>query len=84
VRDGTLRWTGTAVPAAVAAGYAWWATGLRPFTGPALVAVLGAGLAAMALGAAALPRRNTLFQSHPTRAFALLAWLAGAAGLARR
>ena len=58
MRDGTLRWTGTAVPAAVAAGYAWWATGLRPFTGPALVAVLGAGLAAMALGAAALPRRT--------------------------
>lgn len=29
---------------------AWWATSLRPFTGPALVVTLAAGLAAFAVG----------------------------------
>lgn len=33
------------------AGYAWWATGLRPFTRPALAATIGGGLASIALGA---------------------------------
>ena len=37
------------------AGYAWWATTLRPFTLPALAAVVAAGLAAMALGARLVP-----------------------------
>lgn len=31
--------------------YAWWSTGLRPFSWPALVAVEAAGIGAMALGA---------------------------------
>jgi hypothetical protein len=31
-------------------GYAWWATTLRPFTAPALVATVGAGLVALLLG----------------------------------
>ncbi len=35
----------------VAAGYAWWAAGLRPFTWPALIAVGVAGVAAVAVGA---------------------------------
>lgn len=36
--------------AAVVAAYGWWATGLQPFTWLALVAVLGAGVAATAVG----------------------------------
>ena len=114
--------------AALVAGYAWFASGLRPFTLPALVAVIGGGLVAVAIGArfppvaappttalaggtwvwAALvvavaswelqsfvqhPRHdhptvssltNTLLESHWSRAAALLAWLIGAAWLARR
>ena len=42
--------------AALAAGYAWVATGLRPFTLPALVATLGGGFVAILVGAR-LPRR---------------------------
>jgi len=38
-----------------AGGYAWWATTLRPFTLPALAAVVPAGLAAMVLGARLAP-----------------------------
>lgn len=34
----------------VVAAYAWMASGLRPFTVPALVAVLGGGVAALAVG----------------------------------
>lgn len=37
--------------------YAWLASGLRPFTLPALAATLGGGLAAIAVGAR-LPRRS--------------------------
>jgi len=36
---------------------AWVTTGLRPFTAPALVATVGAGLAALALGARRRPSR---------------------------
>lgn len=36
---------------AVAVTYAWWATGLRPFTWPALAAVAVAGVAAIGVGA---------------------------------
>lgn len=39
-----------AVPAAGLAGFAWWATGLPPFTARAYVVVVGAGAAAMAWG----------------------------------
>lgn len=42
--------------AALVVGYAWAATGLRPFTLPALVATLGGGLVAIMVGAR-LPRR---------------------------
>lgn len=56
-----------AVPAGVLA-YAWWATGVRPFSGTATLAVVGAGLAAMTTGHARRP------QHHPRRP------LAGAAG----
>jgi hypothetical protein len=43
--------------ALLVAGYAWWATDLRPFTLPSLVAVLSGGLVAMALGRARLLAR---------------------------
>ena len=42
--------------AALVVGYAWVATGLRPFTLPALVATLGGGLVAMMVGACLPPR----------------------------
>ena len=112
---------------AIAGAYAWFTTGLRPFTLPPLVALLLGGGMAVMVGAGLLPTRphplsrprhleiwaalgaaltlwelasflqhpradhptlssltNTLFQSHPARAVALLAWLATGAGLARR
>jgi len=118
--------TGSGALLGATAAYAWWATGLRPFTAPALAAVLLGGLAVMAFGARRLRMRpvvpaprhpgrwailgaavgvwelasflqhprsehptlsslaNLLFESHPVRAVALLAWLAGAAFLAHR
>lgn len=57
-------------PAAIAAGatglfaYAWWATGRSPFTTTATLAVVGAGLAAMAVGHARRPQN----ESRPARA----------------
>ena len=38
------------VAGGVAAAYAWWTAGLRPFTWPALVAVATAGIATIVLG----------------------------------
>lgn len=52
-------------PAAHAAGaagvlaYAWWATGLRPFSAEATLAVVGAGLAAMTTGQARRPQHDS-------------------------
>ena len=45
---------------AATAGYAWWATSLRPFTSVALAATLAGGLVAVAVGAALsrVPRRG--------------------------
>jgi hypothetical protein len=48
--------------------YAWWATGRRPFTATATLAVVGAGLATMAIGQAGRSQRR----ARPT--------LAGASG----
>jgi hypothetical protein len=42
-----------------AVGYAWVATGLRPFTLPALVSTLGGGLVAIVVGGR-LPRRPAI------------------------
>jgi hypothetical protein len=114
--------------AVVVAGYSWFASALRSFTLPALIAVIGGGVvavlagtrlpplpapattavarrgwvwAALAAGVASWelqsfaqhPRHehptlssltNTLLQSHWSRAAALVAWLVGAAWLARR
>jgi len=56
-----------AVRAAGAVGvlaYAWWATGRSPFTTTATLAVVGAGLAAMAVGRALRPPN----ESRPARA----------------
>ena len=119
------------VPTLVAAGiaaYAWWVTGLRPFSGWATAAVVGAGVAAAVAGrlvqsprppaadahpAAAAPwaalvvalvvwqlvawasepradhptlssLANAALDPRPLRAVAVVAWLGGAAWLARR
>lgn len=58
--------------------YAWWATGLRPFSWPALVAVEAAGIVAIAIGA----RRRLPLEARPSERSlmvwgALLAVLAG-------
>ena len=45
MRSATVALAGSGV-----AAYAWWATGLRPFTTASTAAVLGAGLVAMAVG----------------------------------
>lgn len=47
--------------------YAWWATGRSPFTTTATLAVVGAGLAAMAVGRARRPQN----ESHPASAGAM-------------
>lgn len=62
-----------AVRAAAAAGvlaYAWWATGRSPFTATATLAVVGAGLAAVAVGQARRPQD----ESCPARA-GVVTWL---------
>jgi hypothetical protein len=111
-------------PAVVA--YGWWATALPPFAVTTTVAVVGAGVVAMAVGARnrwrahpplstrdavvwtvllgtlaawqltaylQQPRSrhptlsslaNTMLETHPARTLAFVAWLAGAACLARR
>jgi hypothetical protein len=51
-----LRRTGIGTVGLTVGAYAWWATGLRPFTLPSLIAVLAAGGVAAALGAALIPR----------------------------
>jgi hypothetical protein len=59
-----------AVRAAGAVGvfaYAWWATGRSPFTTAATLAVVGGGLAAMAVGQARRPQN----ESRPARAGAV-------------
>jgi hypothetical protein len=50
------RWRRVEVGAA-ATVYSWWATSLAPFSRPALVAVVGAGVAAMAWGSRRPPLR---------------------------
>ena len=55
----------------VALAYAWWATGLRPFSLLATVAVVGAGVIAMVVGARYLRPRVRV----PVRARAVLPWV---------
>ncbi len=57
--------------------FAWWATGLRPFTGIAYAVVVGAGVIAMAWGAR---RRRSPVRSWP--AGGLRVWTALALGVA--
>jgi hypothetical protein len=67
-------WSGRlAVRAAGTAGvfvYAWWATGRRPFTAAATLAVVGAGVATMAIGQA----RRSPNDARPTLA-GVIGWL---------
>lgn len=46
----TPRLAGSAIVAVAVLGYAWWATGLAPFTDGILVAVLAGGVVAVAVG----------------------------------
>ena len=55
--------------------FAWWATGLRPFTGLAYFVVVGAGVAAMAWGSR---RTRTAVPSWTARDLLVWAGLAGA------
>ena len=70
---------GRARPAAVATtvvavlAYAWWATGLRPFTDPALAATIGGGLAAMVAGAL---RRRSPGPVHAAPSGGMAVWVA--------
>lgn len=64
VRPWSERPPAHAAGAAGVFGYAWWATGRTPFTTTATLAVVGAGLAAVAVGQARPPQR----QSRPARA----------------
>ena len=48
------------VVAAALGAYAWWVTGLEPFSGLATAAVVGGGVAAAVLGRLRLPRRRAL------------------------
>lgn len=57
--------------------YAWWATGRSPFTATATVAVVGSGLAAMAVGRARRPQD----EARPARAGAVR-WVVILAALA--
>lgn len=59
--------------------YAWWATGLRPFSWPALVAVEAAGIVAILLGAR-WPRPSSP-HCRPSRR-PVMAWAALLAALA--
>ena len=43
----------------VVVAYAWWATGLRPFTWPVYVAVGAAGVVAIVAGSRTLARRDS-------------------------
>ena len=47
----------TVVGSVVAVAYAWWLTGLRPFSASATAAVVGGGITAMVLGRVLLPPR---------------------------
>ena len=57
--------------------YAWWATGVEPFTTTATLAVVGVGAIAVATGQAF--RRRTAGRPEPSR---ILPWLLVLAGLA--
>jgi hypothetical protein len=72
--SGTWRVAGSCVALLL---FAWWATGLRPFTGIAYAVVVGAGAAAMAWGAR---RPRPPARSWP--AGGLLAWAVLALGVA--
>ena len=58
------------VAGGAAGAYAWWTAGLRPFTGPALIAVAVAGIATIVLGT----RRRRPFEPRSLDAKGALIW----------
>ena len=68
---GVDRRVALAVAAGGAGAYAWWATGLRPFTWPALFAVAAAGIATILVG---IRRRRPPFQPPAGAASGALIW----------
>lgn len=77
MRPGPGRLAAYVVGAAAVLAYAWWATGLRPFSGPLTAAIVGAGIVAMAIGhAAVLPRVTGSVPGSAARWLALIAALA--------
>ncbi len=59
MRTATIRRPSLGALVFAAGVYAWWATGLRPFTRPSLVVVPLGGVVAMTLGAVLLPPRTS-------------------------
>lgn len=57
---------------AVLIAYGWWATGLRPFTAPALVVTLATGGVVLAVGARTGRRRSG--ETSPPAAAGLAVW----------
>ena len=68
----------TTLTALAATAYAWWASGLQPFSASATVAVLGAGVAAALLGR----RRTDLTPADRVPTAAVAPWCALFAALA--
>jgi len=62
-----------------ALAYAWWATGLRPFSAGATAAIVGAGAVAALLGRFAAPPRRGIASTTPAAA---APWVLAVAALA--
>lgn len=60
------------IAAAAVAVYAWWATGVRPFTVTSAIAVISAGIVAMAFGS----RHGSLPEPVRLRGTQIAAWVA--------
>ncbi len=65
-----MRVAGALTAAFAAVTYAWWATGLSTFTLPSTLAVVGAGVAAMAFGLRAGGRHTRVHLRRPD----MVAW----------
>jgi hypothetical protein len=68
VEEAGWRWLGAVPVLAVLIAYGWWATGLRPFTAPALVVTLATGGVVLAVGARTGRRRSGVAEKPSTSA----------------